>query len=106
MVPDQEEQHDHAGAPQQIGGEQDETPVEPVRDEAGGDRQQDVRDHPDGTEEPDGGGALGLAVDHDEDRDDVQPVADAADELADQQLGQRPVGQQAPVDAKSLHPSL
>ena len=32
-----------------------------------------------------------FAVDHDEDRDDVQPVADPADELAEQESDERAV---------------
>jgi hypothetical protein len=72
---------------------------------AGRDRQHDVRDHPHRAEETDGRRAPGVAVDHHEDRDDVEPVADPADELAEEQLRKRPVREQAAIDAKGLHGS-
>jgi hypothetical protein len=55
-------------------------------------------DRAEGTHE---GRVAGFAIDHDEDRDDVQPVADPTDELAEQQSDQRPVAEQLSIDAKA-----
>ena len=74
-----------------------ETPVVPVGHDPGRHRQDDVRDHAHGPEQPEHDRIAGLAIDHDEQGDDVQPVADRADELAAEQPRQRPVAQDVAI---------
>jgi hypothetical protein len=83
--------------------EQDHPSVEPVGDDPRRNRQEHVWQQADGTERADERGVAGFAVDHDEDRDDVQPVAEPADHLADQQPHQWPVPEQLSVDTKTRH---
>ena len=47
-----------------------------------------------------------LVPDQDEQRDEVQPVADRRHELADQQARQRPVGEHAPIGGDHTHQQL
>ena len=48
---------------------------------------------------------LAPVVHDDEQRDEVQPVADRADELAEQQPDERPVDEQAAIGAQDAHRS-
>ncbi len=96
------QQHHHRPAPE-VRDEEHQAAIEPIRDDPGRHRQDHVRNHPNGPEQPDERRVAGLAVDDHEDRDDVEPVADPADELTEEELGQWPVGQELPVDAEAGH---
>ena len=85
--------------------EQHEPPVEAVGDDAGRDRQQDVRQQARGPDDAEDDRVLRLLVDEHDQRDEVQPVADRRHELADEQPGQRPVAQQLAVRARDRHPA-
>ena len=94
----------HAGA-REVRHEQHETPVVAVGHDPGRHRQDDVRDHAHRPEQSEHDRIAGFAVDHDEQRDDVQPVADRADELAAEQPRQRPVAQDVAVGRQEAQES-
>ena len=100
---DEDGQHDHARGAREIRGEEHVPPVEAVRDDPGRDAQEDVREHPDGADDAEDDRVLGLAVDEDDERDEVQPVADGRHELADEQPRQRAVPQQLAVGSQDVH---
>ena len=65
-----------------IGHEQNHPSVESVGHDAGRDRQQDVRQDAGGSHDPEQHRRVALRVDDHQDGDQVEPVADAGDELA------------------------
>ena len=94
----EDERHpDHARGAREVRHEQHEPPVVAVGHDPGRHRQDDVRDHAHRPEQPEHDRIAGFAIDHDEQGDDVQPVADGADELATEQPRQRPVAQDVAV---------
>ena len=97
-VGDEHERHrDHACGAREVCHEQHEPPVVAIGHVSGRNRQHDVRNHAHCAEQPQHDRIAGLAIDHDEQRDDVQPVADRADELAAEQPRQRPVAQDVAI---------
>jgi len=67
----QDREDDHHRAAPDVRDEEDEAALEPVGDQPGWHGQQDVRDDAHGAEQPDQRRVAGIAVDDDEDRDDV-----------------------------------
>ena len=76
---------DHQHSAGDIGDQQDHAPIEPIGNDAGRHREEHVRKDPRRTDDPEQHRRVALAVDDHEDGDEVQPVADARDELARQQ---------------------
>ena len=82
---DQDRQHELERPATDVRGQQDQPAVEPVRDDPCRDRQDQVRGDASGPDESESERVVGLLVDHDQHRDQVEPVADGGDELADHQ---------------------
>ena len=80
-----------------VGGQEDQSPIEPIRDDARGHRQDQVRRDPRGPDESEGERIVRLLVDDDEHRDHVEPVADRRDELACHEPRETGVGEDPPV---------
>ena len=93
-------------APDEVRDQQDQPPVEAVGDDARRHRQQHEGDEAGGANDAQDDRVVGDLIDDDEDRDEVEPVADGADGLADKQPNQRRVPEHAPIGRGSLHASL
>ena len=98
--------HEHQDPAGHVRREEDQAPVEAVRNDPGGDRQDEVGEDARGADEPEDERVLGDLVDQDQDRDEVQPVPDRGDELADQEPGERPVAEELAVGAEDGHPRV
>ena len=94
---DDDRQGDHDQPAGDVRDEEHQAPVVAVDDDPGRDRQEHVRHDPGGADDAQQERIAALLVDHDEERDEVQPVADARDELARQQAHERAVGQDPTV---------
>ena len=103
MHSDQEGEQQHAGGTCQIRDEQDQPPVEAVRDDPGRNRQHEVGHQARRAHDAEDHWVPGLVVDHDDERHEVQPVTDRGDELAQQQLGQLAVAEELPVGGPDGH---
>ena len=79
---------------------QDPPPVEPVRHDPGRNREQDIRQDARRADDAQQDRVLGPCVHDDQQRDQVEPVPDRADELADQQADERAVCEELAVCAE------
>ena len=97
---DQPGEHDHDRAASDVRGDEDPPPVEPVRHDAGRHREQDVRQDARRADDAQQDRVLGPRVHDDQQRDQVEPVPDRADELAEQQADERAVCEELAVCAE------
>ncbi len=87
-----------------IGDEQNHPPVESVGHDAGRHREQHVRQDAGGSHDPEQHRRVALGVDDHQDGHQVEPVADAGDELAGQEPRQGPVAaEELDVGSRQAH---
>ena len=98
---DGQREHDHA--PGDVRHEQDQAPVEAIGDDPGGDRQEDVGQDPGGPDDAQQDRVRARLVDEDEERHEVQPVADRGHELAAEQPDERAVAEEPAIGGEDAH---
>ena len=100
---DEPGEHDHDQAAGDVGDHEDVAPVEPVGDDPGRHREQDVRQDAGGPDDPEQHRILAAAVDDDQQGDEIEPVADRRDEFACEKASEPPVPEQTGIGAKGIH---